>query len=41
VLAWTLNTAISLVVGFVVGVIVVAIVSRVHRRHAHAGAESH
>ena len=38
VLAWTLNTAISLVLGFVVGVIVVAIVSRVHRRHGHAAA---
>jgi predicted DNA repair protein MutK len=38
-LAWTLNTAISAVVGLAVGAIVVAVVSRVRRRgNGHAAA---
>jgi predicted DNA repair protein MutK len=41
VLAWTLNTAISAVVGLAVGAIVVAIVSRVGRRGGQVAAGAH
>ena len=41
VLAWTVNTAISAVVGLGVGAIVVAVVSRVRRRNDHAAAGAH